>query len=114
MQSDPICSSAGCTAYKQPEGPPQHPMDYFVPNFGMDHDVLATEANEKVASALVGHAWAFKTPESWEKWRNRAKDVDYNFDPALDQNMNDSLNSLGIAENQYGRKIGELSAGEKA
>ena len=59
-------------------------MDYFVPNFGMDHDILASEQNEKVASALVGHGWSFKTPESFEKYRLRSKDVDYNFDPSLD------------------------------
>ena len=94
LQSDPICSSAGCTQYKQPEGPPQHPMDYFVPNFGMDKkDVLWTQENEKVASALVGHAWSFKTPESWEKWRNRAKDVDYNFDMELSEDMKTSLSN---------------------
>ena len=93
MESDPICASSGCDQYKQPEGPPQHPMDYFVPNFGMDKDVLATQADEKVASALVGHAWSFKTPESWEKWRNRAKDVDYNFDPKLSEDMVTSANS---------------------
>ena len=87
MESDPICSSAGCSQYKQAEGPAPPPMDYFVPNFGMDHDVLASENNEKVASALVGHAWAFKTPESWEKYRNRAKDTDYNFDPKLSEDM---------------------------
>ena len=80
-------------------------MDYFVPNFGMDKEILASEADEKVASALVGHAWAFKTPESWEKWRNRAKDVDYNFDPSLDSNMNDSLSNMRNAESQYGRNI---------
>lgn len=105
MQSDPICSSSGCTQYKQPEGPPSHPMDYFVPNFGVDHDILATESNEKVASALVGHAWSFKTPESYEKYRIRAKDVDYNFDPKLDGDMIDAQNSEKIAENQYGRNI---------
>ena len=102
MQSDPICSSAGCVQYKQPEGPAQHPMDYFVPNFGVDHDVLATESNEKLASAMVGHAWSFHTPESFEKNRSRAKDVDYNFDPKLDGNMIDSQNSLRIAENIRG------------
>ena len=102
MESDPICSSAGCSQYKQPEGPPQHPMDYFVPNFGMDRDIIATETNEKVASALVGHAWAFKTPESWEKWRNRAKDVDYNFDPALETDMVSSLDNMHNATQQYG------------
>jgi len=100
MQSDPICSSAGCSQYKQPEGGPDHPMNYFVPNFGMDRDVLATEANEKVASALIGHAWAFKTPESWEKYRNRAKDTEYNFDPELSEEAKTSLNSTKIAENQ--------------
>jgi len=65
-------------------------MDYFVPNFGMDKDVLNTEEDERVATALVGHAWSFKTPESWEKWRNRAKDSDYNFAPELDEDMIDS------------------------
>ena len=85
-------------------------MDYFVPNFGMDKDILATEANEKVASALVGHAWSFKTPESFEKYRNRAKakDVDYNFDPALDSNMVDSLNSLRIASDIRGQGIKDM------
>jgi len=32
-------------------------MDYFVPNFGMDKDIISTKEDEKVASALVGHAW---------------------------------------------------------
>ena len=77
-------------------------MDYFVPSFGQDRDITNTLADEKVASALVGHAWSFKTPESWEKWRNRAKDVDYNFAPDLEDDMVDSSNSAGIAESQYG------------
>ena len=89
-------------------------MDYFVPNFGMDKDVLATQANEKVASALVGHAWSFKTPESFEKNRLRSKDVDYNFDPALDSNMVDSLNSLKIAGDIRGEGIKETFKQEKA
>ena len=100
MQSDPICSSAGCSQYKQPEGPPDHPMDYKVPNFGMDKEIIGSIDDEKVASALVGHAWAFKTPESWEKYRNRAKDTDYNFAPELSEEMKTSLNSAKIAENQ--------------
>jgi len=39
--SDPICSSAGCTQYKLPDDGPRYPMDYFVPNFGVDHDIKA-------------------------------------------------------------------------
>jgi len=77
-------------------------MDYFVPNFGMDHDIIATATDEKVASALVGHAWSFKTPESWEKWRNRAKEVDYNYEPKLSEDMIVSANSQQIAEDQKG------------
>jgi hypothetical protein len=72
-------------------------MDYFVPNFGMDRDVINTLADERVATALTGHAWSFKTPESWEKWRNRAKDVDYNFDPALSEDMTTSLSNMKAA-----------------
>jgi len=102
LESDPICSSAGCDQYKQPDGPAPPPMNYFVPNFGMDRDVINTLADEKVASALTGHAWSFKTPESWEKWRNRAKDVDYNFAPELSDDMVDSAASAAIAEDQYG------------
>lgn len=49
MQSDPICSSAGCTQYKQPEGKPDHPMDYFVPDFGVDHDIIASHSDLKWA-----------------------------------------------------------------
>jgi hypothetical protein len=59
----------------------------------MDKDIIATQENEKVASALVNHAWSFKTPESYEKYRMRAMDTDYNFDPALDEDIVDSQNS---------------------
>jgi hypothetical protein len=48
------------------------PRGYFVPSFGMDKDILETQANERVASALVNHAWSFKTPESYEKMKVRA------------------------------------------
>jgi len=42
-QSDPICSSANypCgTTHKS-----AHPVDYKVPNFGMDHDIITTQKN---------------------------------------------------------------------
>ena len=45
VQSDPICSSAGCTEYKLPELDPklEWPKNYFVPNFGaMDTDIEGT------------------------------------------------------------------------
>ena len=57
MQSDPICSSAGCTQYKSPEVV-THPMDYFVPDFGVDQDVAYTENNIKMAEIAQGHTMA--------------------------------------------------------
>jgi len=30
-----------------PTPPKTHPMDYFVPNFGIDHDIAATHEHEK-------------------------------------------------------------------
>lgn len=59
IQSDPICSSAGCTEYVN-KSKSSYPMDYFVPNFGVDHDILASEADEKLASNQIGHKWTWK------------------------------------------------------
>lgn len=33
---------------------------------------------------MTGHDWKFKTPGSWEEYRNKAKDTMYNFKPHLD------------------------------
>ena len=49
-----------------------------------------TLENEALASKLVKHEWKFKTDESWEKYRNKAKDVDYNFAPELSDDMKTS------------------------
>lgn len=40
VESDPICASSGCDQYKHPEAPEEPPRDYFVPDFGVDHDIL--------------------------------------------------------------------------
>jgi len=47
-ESDPICSSAGCTQYEHPKKK-GYPMDYFVPNFGKDHDIGTTDASLAIA-----------------------------------------------------------------
>jgi hypothetical protein len=84
QRSDPICSSAGCAQYKHPAPAAEPPRDYPVPDFGQDHDIMSTLSNERLASKMVGQKWAFKTPESAQKYKNKAKDVDYNFAPTLD------------------------------
>ena len=54
IQSDPITSSAGLTQYLHPPAPESHPVDYFVPNFGKDQQVLDTESSLKQAEKLTG------------------------------------------------------------
>lgn len=39
--SDPICASSGCTQYLHPEKE-GHPMNYPVPDFGVDIDIKAS------------------------------------------------------------------------
>ena len=49
LGSDPICSSAGCTQYNHPnlDGKSKIPRDYFVPNFGTDYDISASQKHMK-------------------------------------------------------------------
>jgi hypothetical protein len=50
IQDDPHCNSSGCTQYLFPKSKENdYPKDYAVPNFGVDHDILATEADLKLA-----------------------------------------------------------------
>lgn len=39
LESDPICSSAGCDQYKHPKAKDSWDKDYPVPHFGMDRDI---------------------------------------------------------------------------
>ena len=94
--SDPICSSAGCTQYKHPDSTTaNYPMDYGVPNFGMDRDIQGSLENLSVAEGIVKHHWVGIDKE---KWANPAKKVLYNFDPKLDADMIDSQKNLDATE----------------
>ncbi len=81
------------------------PIDYKVPSFGPDPDMVGTMENEKIASAMLNHAWEFNTKRSFEKWRNHAKDTEehYNFDPALDENVVSTQNHYIAAEQEFGK-----------
>jgi hypothetical protein len=35
-------------------------MDYFVPDFGQDHDINHSMVSEKAAEKIVGHKWDWK------------------------------------------------------
>ena len=64
--------------------------------------MVATMQHEAIASKIVNHQWKFKTAESWEKYRNKAKDTDYNFAPELDGDMKTSINNANEAEKLLG------------
>jgi hypothetical protein len=54
-------------------------MDYFVPNFGVDHHIMETENSEKWASKEIGHTWV------WVK-EDKKDPVEYKIEP-LDVDM---------------------------
>lgn len=48
IKDDPICGSGGCVKIKNPlDKGPEYPMGYSVPDFGVDHDVKATQDHTK-------------------------------------------------------------------
>lgn len=40
-----------------PTNKKSHPMNYFVPNFGEDHEIVNSKAHEAAAAATLGHQW---------------------------------------------------------
>jgi hypothetical protein len=51
LKDDPICSSAGCDQYTHPKVPLGYPINYAVPDFGVDDDIAGTEASLAEAEA---------------------------------------------------------------
>jgi len=49
VQSDPICNSAECSQYLHPKRKDAYPINYAVPDFGVDHDIKVTQTNNDAA-----------------------------------------------------------------
>jgi hypothetical protein len=49
VQSDPICNSAECSQYLHPKRKDDYPINYSVPDFGVDHDIRVTQSNNDAA-----------------------------------------------------------------
>jgi hypothetical protein len=103
-ESDPICSSAGCTQYKHKKKALGYKIDYSVPNFGRDHDIIDNFASLKLAEGMKSHEFQIGTAASKEKWHNPAKDVDYNFNPALDGDVVSTMKNLEDSQKNLGHK----------
>lgn len=87
LESDPICSSAGCTQYKHKKKARGYKINYPVPNFGVDKDIVDNFADLDLVEGALSHKLGLGTAASKAKWKNPAKDVDYNFAPKLDADV---------------------------
>merc|ERR1719515_425396 len=104
LESDPICSSAGCTQYKHKKKDRGYDIDYFVPHFGADKDINDDFESIKLAEDMIGHKFQIGTAASKAKWKNPAKDTDYNFKPKLDGDVISTQKNLADAESNLGHK----------
>ena len=71
IQSDPICNSAECSQYLHPKRKDDYPINYSVPDFGVDHDIKVTQNN---ADALPDFNPNFIAPDAYES-------ADFNLQP---------------------------------
>jgi len=84
LESDPICSTAGCN-YAKDKGKTPYPMNYFVPNFGRDHDINSTWASLDWAEQDLDHKF---NPKSKKEVKKDAHPVDYKVaDFGLDEDV---------------------------
>jgi hypothetical protein len=102
--SDPICSSAGCSQYKHKKKARGYDINYFVPNFGVDTDIQDSHASLASTEGVMAHKLNLGTRASKAKWANPAKDVDYNFAPKLDGDIRTTQKNLGDAESTLGHR----------
>ena len=66
-QSIPACNSSvfpNCVREAETAAPQKlqadmdhHDKDYFIPNFGVDHDIITTKSNLKNAEGKLSHQW---------------------------------------------------------
>jgi len=64
IESDPICSSSGCGQYAHPAPPAGPPMDYPVPSYGKDPDMVGTLNSLSISEKMNNHKLIMGTPES--------------------------------------------------
>ena len=107
LQSDPICGSGGCEE-TLPAPPKSHPVDYFVPNFGVDQDIKDNHNSLAIAEKQRGHKLFIencKEEDGTKKPCNPALWTMYNFAPEQSDDVKDTANSISLAEEQIGHEL---------
>jgi hypothetical protein len=92
IESDPICSSAGCNQYKHPKKDPGYDKDYPVVNLGVDREIKDDHEDLPIAEKIVGHHWV------WDD-SDRPKKIKYDYSPKLEGDMIDAKVNLDLVEN---------------
>jgi hypothetical protein len=59
-----------------PTPPKHHPINYFVPNFGEDHDITSSKAHEALAAEKLGHAWV-PTKDKDGEWELPSPQIEF-------------------------------------
>ena len=78
--------------------PKSHPVDYFVPNFGVDHDVVNTHDHIRLAEYQLNHKWHWPAPPKADGPPSyEIRDIE--------PEMKDSLQHLSQQEKVYGEWI---------
>ena len=109
IESDPICSSSGCGQYAHPAPPAGPPMDYPVPSYGKDPDMVGTLNSLSISEKMNNHKLIMGTPESKAKWHNVAKDTLYDYHPALDKDVITTNRNIDAAEDLLGKQMVQLA-----
>jgi hypothetical protein len=86
LQQFPFCKTQTAAPHKPPPED-KFPKNYFVPNFGADKDMIATQKHYSIAEARLKHKLIMGTPESRAKYHNKAKDTLYDYNPKLDKDV---------------------------
>ena len=60
----------------KPKAPKTHPMNYFVPNFGVDHEIASSQTHERAAEDRLKHKWVPKKDED-DKWVLPSPEIEF-------------------------------------
>jgi hypothetical protein len=91
--------------YKSENGNTAHPLNYFVPDFGRDHDISSTYNSLKAAEGITKKEWIYKKPES-DKNPDGSSKTDYRIpDFGLEEDMKQSAASISQQEAIHGKWV---------
>lgn len=97
LERDPLLAKNATPLLVHQYGDSKHPIDYFVPDFGIDHDILNVKTSVNGAEAALGHKFT-------ANWKATDGDNRNYFVPDFgqDRDITDSLKNLNDQEAVHG------------